>query len=471
MDRRTIWLIGEEDATELSEVLTSSGYAVETKSEHPNKIDLGAAPSLIVLNVMASGVAGLNLLINARPCRPAIPVIVRVAPHQTRILAEARKLGAAEALVGPVQAKDLLAAIEAVLQKQQESCVASDVAGSPLPAGADTLAFFSQSPKMAQIWEVARMVARTDVPVLILGESGVGKEVLARYIHRNSRRADKPLVKVNCAALPHDLLESELFGYDRGAFTGAVGEKPGKFELANNGCIILDEIGEMSPSLQPKLLHVVEDGEYCRLGGRTPIKVDVRIIALTNRKLESAIPRGEFRDDLYFRLNVVTIKIPPLRERREDIPTLCDYFLKKHRTALESAIDELPSDLVDFFVRYDWPGNIRQLENTVKRYLILPKLDLELGPGDPIAPAGPAPAAYSMAASETVPVQLPAEKDVVCLKKIVSRAAEETERRMVLHVLDQTNWNRRIAARRLNICYKALLNKLKKWQVEGKRAS
>ena len=321
------------------------------------------------------------------------------------------------------------------------------------------------------------MVAQTDVPVLILGESGVGKEVVARFIHRHSRRVGQPLVKVNCAALPRDLLESELFGYERGAFTGAVGEKPGKFELANQGSIVLDEIGEMPRDLQAKLLHVLEDGEFCRLGGKRSLKVDVRILALTNRKLEEAVPRGQFRDDLYFRLNVVTLSIPPLRERKEDIPFLCDYFAKKHRDALGSAIDELPSGLMDKFMRYDWPGNVRQLENAIKRHLILPEQDMEL---IDMSSAVEARESLEVSAAASGPVfavsdgakpaaHLPAENDFICLKSVIAKLTEETERQMVLHVLGQTNWNRRLAAQRLNICYKGLLNKLKSWQIEARR--
>ena len=299
--------------------------------------------------------------------------------------------------------------------------------------------------------------------------------MLARFIHRHSRRADRPIVKVNCAALPHDLLESELFGYERGAFTGAVGEKPGKFELADKGSIILDEIGEMPLNVQPKLLHVLEDGEYSRLGGKRTVKVDVRVVALTNRKLEEAISRGEFRDDLYFRLNVVKISIPPLRDRKEDIPLLSAYFLKRHCDALASSIKELPSDVLDVFMRYHWPGNVRQLENTIRRYLILPELDLELDAATTASSDPPrrtmAAAAAATAASASSVLQWPAPTDSVFLKKVASLAAERAERELVLHVLEQTKWNRTQAARRLNICYRALLNKLKKWEVSRRRAS
>src|SRR5207253_10350215 len=183
--------------------------------------------------------------------------------------------------------------------------------------------------RMSRIRDIAKHVADTDVPVLILGESGVGKEVLARFIHNNSSRNDKPFIKVNCAALPHDLLESELFGYERGAFTGALNEKPGKFELADKGTLLLDEIREMTPHLQAKLLHVVQDSEYTRLGGKKTVRVDARVVASTNVNLEEHVTSGKFREDLYFRLNVIRVDIPPLRERREDIPILCNYFLFK----------------------------------------------------------------------------------------------------------------------------------------------
>ena len=477
MYRKKIWIVGDETmmASQPSQALTSLGYLVEKKLEHPVDIDLESMPDLIVLNFIALGMPGLNHLVTARQSTPPIPVVAIAAPHQTRIVVEALKLGAADAIVAPVDPKDLVAAIEMVLQKEQRHQNALTDTKPPHRAELEALAFNSDSPKMAHVWRVTTVVARTDVPVLILGESGVGKEVLARFIHRHSRRADKPLVKVNCAALPYDLLESELFGYERGAFTGAVGEKPGKFELADKGTLILDEIGEMPHNIQAKLLHVLEDGEFSRLGGKRPVNVDVRVLALTNRNLEEAVPRGEFREDLYFRLNVVKIKIPPLRERKEDIPFLCEYFLKKHRVVLESSIDAIASEVIDNFARHDWPGNVRQLENAMKQYLIFPGRDLELYEAPPAQPENspeitPVAAESPVAFDGAVPAnRLPAAHDSVCLKSIIARVAEETERQMVLHILGQTKWNRRIAAQRLNICYKGLLNKLKNWQIEGRR--
>jgi two-component system response regulator AtoC len=225
---------------------------------------------------------------------------------------------------------------------------------------------------MLRLAGIVRRVARTDVPLLIAGESGVGKEVFARHAHRHSGRRQDAFVKVNCAALPHDLLESELFGYERGAFTGANTDKPGKFELAHGGTLFLDEIGEMSPLLQAKLLHVLQDGSLSRLGGIKTIRVDARIVAATNINIEEAVRKGQFREDLYFRLNVIRIDLPPLRERPEDIPALCEYFIAKFRERYKSDVRELPPELLNAFLAYDWPGNVRQLENSIRRFLVLP---------------------------------------------------------------------------------------------------
>jgi len=466
-------------ASALSVLLSSHGFATEQVTEKDLAFGRDPKPTGVVLSAVEAGMPALNALVSARKLVPPIPVVVFVGPDQARIAVEALKLGATDVAVMPVDPANLLSIVQSVRQKDEESASGRSKPEYSQPSAADSALFVSRSPKVLEMWNVATTVARTDVPVLILGESGVGKEVLARFIQRHSRRADKPLVKVNCAALPHDLLESELFGYERGAFTGAVGEKPGRFELADKGTIVLDEIGEMPPSTQAKLLHVLEGGEFSRLGGKRPVNVDVRVLALTNRKLHEAIPRGEFRDDLYFRLSVVKITIPPLRERKEDIPLLAEYFLKRHRDALASSIKELPPELIDGFIQYHWPGNVRQLENTIRRYLILPELDMELNTIPEIRESPPdspkraiAAAAVAGGAPISAPViQFPGPNDSVSLKNVSSMAAERAEREMVLHVLEQTNWNRSHAARRLNICYRALLNKLKKWQINRPRAS
>jgi transcriptional regulator with PAS, ATPase and Fis domain len=306
---------------------------------------------------------------------------------------------------------------------------------------------------MLQIQAICDQVAGADVPVLILGESGVGKEILARYLHARSGRPE-PFVKVNCAALPADLLESELFGHERGAFTGAQREKPGKFELAGRGTILLDEIGEMSPLLQAKLLHILQDGEYTRLGGTRTLSSEARIIAATNKRLHTLVAEGEFREDLFFRLNVITVEIPPLRERPEDILSLSDHFVEQYRAKYKSQVKKLPEPLLSAFERYRWPGNVRQLENAIRRYLLLPNLDQALAELKISHPQ----------ASDPDPA------DGVSMKSLASNAAEKVEKELVFRALNEVNWNRRQAAQRLNICYKSLLNKLHRWSSEQPEA-
>jgi two-component system, NtrC family, response regulator AtoC len=319
-----------------------------------------------------------------------------------------------------------------------------------LNGSAPEIGYPSSNKRMLQIGAICRQVAQTDVPVLILGESGVGKEVLARYIHvQSGRRA--PFVKVNCAALPAELLESELFGHERGAFTGAQNEKPGKFELAGQGTIMLDEVAEMSPLLQAKLLHVLQDGEYTRLGGTRTLTSGARVLAATNKHLHTLVTKGHFREDLYFRLNVITIEVPPLRERPEDILPLSDHFVEKYRGKYKSAVKKLPRELLAAFLRHSWPGNIRQLENVVRRFLILPDLQEALAElEDTKAPP---------------PQSKPDQPASISLKELAGNAADKAAKELVFNTLNEVNWNRKEAARRLNICYKSLLNKLHRWQL------
>jgi transcriptional regulator with PAS, ATPase and Fis domain len=235
----------------------------------------------------------------------------------------------------------------------------------------DQRIFLYASERMQRVKEMIDQVANTDVTIFIQGESGVGKEVVARSIHMNSVRRDKPFVKVNCAALPHELLESELFGYEKGAFTGAYRQKPGKFELADSGTIFLDEIGDISPALQAKLLQVLQDREFSRLGGKKDVKVDVRVLVATNKNIEEAVVEGRFREDLYYRLNVVNITIPPLRERKEEIPELAEYFLNKFAKKYKKGAKPLSDSLMRALLAHNWPGNVRELQNVIQRYLLL----------------------------------------------------------------------------------------------------
>ncbi|MBI1735044.1 MAG: sigma 54-interacting transcriptional regulator [Candidatus Rokubacteria bacterium] len=310
------------------------------------------------------------------------------------------------------------------------------------------------SSKMQPIRELVAKVAATNTTVLLRGESGVGKEVVARAIHKASPRANKQFLKVNCAALPSELLESELFGHEKGAFTGAYRQKPGKFEAADGGTLLLDEIGEMALRLQAKLLHVLQDGEFSRVGGEKLIGTDVRLIAATNRDLEAALRSHQFREDLYYRLNVIEIRIPPLRERREEIPVLVEHFRRKFNAQYGRTV-EIPPDTTRVFMEYYWPGNIRELENAVKRVVVL-------GSARPVhqeilahLQRGPRPTMPVAAAAATVNPE-----QVISLKEIARQAAREAERVAIKEVLDRVHWNRAKAARLLQISYKALLYKI-----------
>jgi two-component system, NtrC family, response regulator AtoC len=330
------------------------------------------------------------------------------------------------------------------------------------------------SPQMREVRELVRRVADTNVTVLIRGESGTGKELVARAVHAASPRRDQLFVKVNAAALPSELLESELFGFERGAFTGATQHKPGKFEFANHGTIFLDEIGEMQPPMQAKLLQVLQDGEFARLGSNKDLRVDVRVVAATNRDLEQAAADGQFREDLLFRLNVVSITVPPLRQRRDEIPILTDFFLRHYAQHYNKPSPSLSSETLQMFAEYDWPGNVRELENLTKRLVILGsdqaiRSDLELAilrrSPSAVRPlqarmTSPSRVAAAVPAAPP-PAQGRAPRATVSLKEIARQAAREAEREVILKTLQQTRWNRRKAAGRLGISYKALLYKIK----------
>ena len=341
--------------------------------------------------------------------------------------------------------------------------------------------------KMREVHSLIARVADTDVTVLIRGESGTGKELVARGIHAESPRRDKPFVKVNCAALPSELLESELFGFERGAFTGAIQHKPGKFEFANHGTMFLDEISEMQAPLQAKLLQVLQDGEFARLGGRHDVHVDVRMVAATNRDLELAVAEGQFREDLFFRLNVVCITLPPLRQRRDEIPDLTALFLRQYSEHYNKPPMTLANDTLRLFAEYDWPGNVRELENLIKRTVILGSDEstrreiaeaiagrtLRSGPipalAPPVATAAPAttsnPVTGAPAAAPPGDCAPPPALSG-SLKDIARQAAREAERELIFRTLQQTRWNRREAAEILGISYKALLYKIKEAELD-----
>jgi two-component system, NtrC family, response regulator AtoC len=465
---RSILVVDDDEGARryLAMLLSSMGYEVRSSESGEQAVsDLAGpdSPAVVLLDLLMPGMSGLEVLDHIQRTRPALPVIVQSTVAEIKTVVDAVRRGASDYLTKPFQEQQLELALRNVLEKKE---LKEEVSLLRRRLDETEGEFVSSNPRVLRIKEIARQVANTDAPVLVLGESGVGKEVVARLIHRCSRRHGQPLVKVNCAALPQDLLESELFGYERGAFSGALREKPGMFEVANRGTILLDEIGEMSCHLQAKLLHVLQDGQYTRLGGRHPLKGDARVVASTNMRLEEAVGAGRFRADLYFRLNVVRIDIPPLRERREDIPLLCAHFLRSYAVRYDSPVRQLPRKLQEAFVRHDWPGNVRELENAVRRFTILP--DIEMALADLERSGAWAQASPAARPEEAVPAREGADgpPESLSLRQVANRAAEEAERKLVRRVLAETKWHRKEAASRLKVSYKALLNKLKRWEAE-----
>ena len=321
--------------------------------------------------------------------------------------------------------------------------------------------FFSGSPKMVRIKAIIDEIATTDVTVLIKGESGTGKGLVAHAIHLNSDRCEKPFIKVNCAALPKGLLESELFGFEKGAFTGAHLKKPGKFELANNGTILLNEIGEIDISLQAKLLQVLQDSGFSRLGGEGDIVVDTRVITTTKDHLEKAMVEGNFREDLFYRINVMSITVPPLRDRKEQILPLSEYFFNFYKAKYEKPISSLSSRTIEAFKNHGWPGNVRELENMVKRIVIFGEEETVI---------------EDLTSKRTNGTDLESpgnffsnhqrEAGTFSLKDVGRKAAEVAEKEIIQNTLQETHWNRKEAAKLLRVSYKALLYKIQKYHLD-----
>ena len=421
-------------------------------------------PDLVTVDVVLEGMDGLETLRRLKKRLPDVPVIMLSGHGQARTIVEAMRLGASDFLRKPFEVEEL----ELAFQKALENCAlrqeVEELRGRASGAQ-DLLIHGADDGKMREVREIIEQVADTDITVLIRGESGTGKELVARTLHRLSARREKPFVKVNCAALPSELLESELFGFERGAFTGAQKRKLGKFEYANHGTIFLDEIGEMSPALQAKLLQVLQDGQFSRLGGEADVQVDTRIVAATNLNLEEAVGAGEFREDLYYRLNVVSVQLPPLRERAGAIPLLVDHFLRRFRSEYGKEPKELSPETMDVFMRYPWPGNVRELENMVRRMIVLGNEQAVLqeislradasGSGGRTARQDEGLLDLDALGAELT------DGEGIDLKALSRRAARMAEKRVIARVLGQTRWNRKEAAERLQISYKALLYKMK----------
>jgi len=458
-------------------------------------------PDVVLLDVMMPGVDGVETLKSLRASAPELPVIMLSGHSQTATVVKAMQAGATDFIEKPDSPEALgEIRLEVVLKNALErKRLTSELTELRRQLSDDEgQAMWGSSEKMQLVQQVIEQVADSDVGVLIRGESGVGKELVTRAIHQRSTRKSQPFVKVNCAALPPDLLESELFGHEKGAFTGAASTRIGKFEQADGGTMFLDEIGEMKPALQSKLLHVLQDAEFTKLGSNRPVTVDVRVIAATNRDLEKMMHNGDFREDLYYRLKVIEVFVPPLRERRDEIPFLTDFFLAKYSAKWKKRVPALSEHLRGMLLSYYWPGNIRELENMIKQVVVLQDERMIIkeierqqqraatyagvaagagGSFNPSAmPSTPAPPVSAAPPPAPVPTavdaadeDLPDEADeevavpegAQSLTEVARAASLKAERALIEQTLAQVQWNRRKAAALLGVSYKTLLNKIK----------
>ena len=444
----------------LGALVSRRGYEVfahPSGEEALRKLDADR-PDLVTLDVVLPGMDGLETLRRLKERLPEVPVVMLSGHGQARTIVEAMRLGATDFLRKPFEVEELELAFQKALEKRALKEEVAKLRGRAR-SEAEMMILGGDTPKMREVREIIEQVADTDITVLIRGESGTGKELVARALYQLSARRERQFVKVNCAALPSELLESELFGFEKGAFTGAQRRKLGKFEYANQGTIFLDEISEMHPALQAKLLQVLQDGEFSRLGGESDIHVDTRVIAATNRNLEQAVAEGAFREDLYYRLNVVTVQLPPLRERKDAIPLLVDHFLRKYNEQYRKELKRLSEATLEGFLEYDWPGNVRELENMVKRMVVLGNEQTVLE--EIVREQGTRERrSEPLLDFEAVGADLQ-NGGGVDLKAIAKRAAQIAEKRVIEKVLEQTRWNRKEAAARLQISYKALLYKMR----------
>lgn len=424
----------------LRDWLSDSGYQVLTAEDGPHALELieKEAPGIAIVDLVMPGMDGIELLKKAKEISPNIEVIVITAYASIPTAIAAMKEGAYDYVEKPfspervellikklIEHMDLVEENISLHQKLDQRNCFEDI--------------ITKSPKMQQVIELIKIVAKSNATVLITGESGTGKELVARAIHSQSYRKDKPFVPVSCAALPESLLESELFGHEKGAFTGAHALRKGKIEFANRGTLFLDEIGEMSANIQVHLLRVLEEREFTRVGGNDLVRVDVRVVSATNRDVKAAVADGQFREDLYYRLNVVTIDLPPLRDRIEDIPLLSGHFLNNFAKENQKEVRGFSQEVTDFLLKYQWPGNIRELENTIERAVILaqnPEIQLAdlLQRNSPLV--GPAPS---------------------------GRTLKELERNHIINILSESGGNYGIAARILGISRSTLYNKAKQY--------
>jgi len=398
------------------------------------------AADLVLMDVRMPRMGGMDLLKRIKATSPDTPVVMMTAYASVDGAVEAMQLGATDYLTKPFRQEQ----IEDVLRRLREGGTANPREAAAGGRSDDRI--ITTDPRMLRLCETVRRAAATKASVLIQGESGTGKELMARYLHRHSSRAGRPFVAVNCASLPETLLESELFGHEKGAFTGAITRRAGRFELADGGTLLLDEISEISPALQAKLLRVLEEEEFERVGGTTTLRVDVRIVATTNRNLREAIADGAFREDLYYRLNVIPIHLPPLRERRDDVPELVRHFLRLYARQCARSTPRMSPDAMERLRRHDWPGNVRELRNLIQRLVVLHESDwIDVRDLPPEIRLGTRPRATGVSVGHTI---------------------AQAERWLIMKTLEHTRGSRTEAANMLGITTRTLRNKLARYRRE-----
>ncbi len=439
------------------EILRTAGYDVVAA---PNgEAGIKALDSnifdLVFTDLMMPGIGGMDVLQHAVTRSPKTLCIILTGYGTIESSVEAIKNGAFDYITKPITSKALLITVEKALNfqnlKEENSRLKKE-----LQKKYRFNNIVGTSKAMRKVFDLIEKVADTDGTVLISGASGTGKELIASAIHYNSSRGDKPMVVINCGAIPEELLESELFGHEKGAFTGAYKNRTGRFEMANGGTFFLDEIGEMSPSLQVKLLRVLQEQKFEKVGGTKTIHVDVRIIAATNKNLTISINKGKFREDLYYRLNVIPIKVPPLKQRKSDIPLLIDYFMKKFRSEKQNLIKGFSNEALEDMMGFDWPGNVREVENVIKRLTIL--CDNEIVQVDDLP---------EHIQRKTRSLE-PDEEDVLDKDLNLNEAVKDYEKRLILDALEKSNWVKTKAAKLLNINRTTLVEKIKKQNLDEK---
>ncbi len=454
-----------ESRASLVRVVKEAGYSALEAGTAAEALALLSSlhPQVVLLDIDQLDTNALEVARQVKLESTDVAMIILSSAGDRDLVVKAMRTGAYDFLVKPVTGQALKEVLKSALAQTDSPPVPSPggngSAAGQAPVDIDLL--FRNSERMRAVEDIVRRAADTNATILLQGESGTGKEMVARAIHYISDRRDKPFLKVNCASLPGDLLESELFGHEKGSFTGAHRRKPGKFELAHRGTFLLDEIGEMPLGLQAKLLHVLQDGQFFRVGGSEVITSDARLIAATNKNLASVMATGLFREDLYYRLNVVAISIPPLRERREEIPVLVEYFMGRFCRQYNRDALKISGATMRLLQDYSWPGNVRELENMIKRAVVLQtealvQQEIALRSEKPWAPKPepgslPAPTGLGPAAPEAE----------MGLKDIARRAAMAAEKAVIKEVLEKVRWNRAEAARLLKISYKAMLYKIR----------